>query len=77
MNIEMEEKNELKILKHIQSDIALVKQKILIMEEDINEISSDLHRELNPEFVKRLENIQKQKGIRFSNMKEFDEYFSK
>ncbi|MFZ3077846.1 MAG: hypothetical protein WA139_05290 [Candidatus Aenigmatarchaeota archaeon] len=77
MKLEMEEKPELKILKHIQSDVSLMKQKIIVMEEDINEINSDLHRELNPEFVKKLGSIQSQKGVRFDSMKDFDEYFSK
>lgn len=47
-----------------------------MIEEEVDEISSDLHRKLNPEFMERLENIKKQKGIRFSGMKEIDKYFS-
>lgn len=68
--------SEVKLLRKMQSDISFMKQRILIMEEDIGEISSDLHRELNPEFQNRLEKIQKQKGQRFGSVKEFEEYFS-
>jgi hypothetical protein len=42
----------------------------------INEIDNDIHRELNPEYVNKLEKIQKQKGIRFKSSEEFDAYFS-
>lgn len=67
---------EIKILKNIQSDIALLKQKIISMDDELDAISSDLHRELNPEFLKKLEKIQKQKGVKFGSIKEFEEYFS-
>jgi hypothetical protein len=53
-----------------------MKQKIISMEEEISEINSDLHREINPDFLERLETIQKQKGIRFNSMKEFEDYFT-
>lgn len=68
---------EIKILKQMQNDLSFLKQKIVVIEEEVDAISSDMHRELNPEFVKRLEDIRKQKGVRFNSMKEFDEYFSK
>jgi hypothetical protein len=75
-NIEIEQNPVLEILRLIQSDMTLMKQKIISMEEEISEISSDLHREINPEFLVRLETIQKQKGIRFNSMKEFENYFN-
>lgn len=74
--IEIEEKPVLEILRLIQSDMTLVKQKIISMEEEISEINSDLHREINPEFLERLETIQKQKGIRFNSIKEFEDFFT-
>jgi len=74
--IEIEEKPVLEILRLIQSDMTFMKQKIISMEEEISEINSDLHREINPEFLERLETIQKQKGIRFNSMKEFEDYFT-
>jgi len=52
----------------------------LIMRRLANDVVSlkdkDIHREINPEYLKKLEKIQKQKGIRFSTAEEFDEYFS-
>jgi hypothetical protein len=74
--IEIEEKPVLEILRLIHSDMTFMKQKIISMEEEISEINSDLHREINPEFLERLETIQKQKGIRFNSMKEFEDYFT-
>lgn len=74
-NIKLEKNPVLEILRLIQSDMTFMKQKIISLEEEINEISSDLHREINPEFLERLETIQKQKGIRFNSMKEFEDYF--
>ncbi|MFZ3385187.1 MAG: hypothetical protein WA144_14810 [Candidatus Methanoperedens sp.] len=73
-NIKIEENPVLEILRVIQSDMTFMKQKIISLEEEINEISSDLHREINPEFLERLETIQKQKGIRFNSMKEFEDF---
>jgi len=75
-NIEMEKNHVIEILRLIQSDMTFMKQKIISMEEEISEINSDLHREINPEFLERLEIIQKQKGIRFNSMKEFENYFN-
>ncbi len=69
-------RSEMKVLMQMHHDISFLKQKIVVIEEEIGEISSDLHRELNPEFLNRLEKIQKQKGIRFGSVKEFEKYFS-
>lgn len=44
--------------------------------ETINEIDKDINREINPEYLINLEQIQKQKGIKFKSTKEFDAYFS-
>jgi hypothetical protein len=35
-----------------------------------------IHREINPEYLKKLEQIQKQQSIEFTTAEEFDEYFS-
>jgi hypothetical protein len=34
-----------------------------------------IHREINPEYLKKLEKIQKQQGIKFKTPEEFEEYF--
>lgn len=69
-------KIEIELLKHIQGDIALMKQKVFAIEEEIGEISSDLHREVRPEYLKKLGKIEKSdKRTRFKDMKELDRYF--
>lgn len=70
VNIELEEKPKLKILKHIQSDIAIMKQKIIVIEEEIDAISEDMH-EVRPEYIKKLQKIE-QEG-RFHSFKSIDE----
>jgi hypothetical protein len=35
-----------------------------------------IHREINPEYLNKLEKIQKQQGIKFTTAEEFDAYFS-
>ncbi|MFH0904483.1 MAG: hypothetical protein V1854_04765 [Methanobacteriota archaeon] len=42
----------------------------------INEIDMDIHREVNPQYLIKLEKIKKQKGIKFKTIEEFDAYFS-
>ena len=41
-----------------------------------NGIEGNVHQEVNPEYFKKLEEIQKQKGVRFKNIREFEAYFS-
>jgi hypothetical protein len=41
----------------------------------INETDKDIRREVNPQYLKKLEKIQKQKGIRFKSPEEFEAYF--
>jgi hypothetical protein len=45
------------------------------LEKGINEIDKDIQREVNPQYLKKLEKITKQKGIKFKNIEEFDAYF--
>lgn len=63
------------ILKKIAEDLAFLKDKVVQIETTVNEIGEDIHRELNPEYLKKLEKIQRQKGVRFKDMKEFEDYF--
>ncbi len=58
-------------------DMATLKEQMSRLEIVINEIDQDLHREVNPQYLKKLEKIKKQKGIRFKIIEEFDEYFLK
>ncbi len=46
------------------------------MEIPIKEMDSDIHRKLNPEYVKKLNKIEKEdKRIHFRNIEEFDKHF--
>lgn len=46
------------------------------MEITLNEIDSDIHKKLNPEYVKTLDKIEKEdKRIHFRNIEEFDKHF--
>jgi hypothetical protein len=67
---------ETELLKRVVDDVSSLKEQMTRIEITINEIDNDIHRELNPEYLKKLEKIQKQKGIRFKSSEEFDAYFS-
>ncbi len=68
---------ELAVIRQLQSDVSFLKQRVKTLEAEVSEIDNDVHREINPEFLERLDKIEKQKGIRFNNMKEFDEFMSR
>ncbi len=61
---------EINVLKQIQSDLSFIKQKVSIIEEEVDAISGDIH-ELRPEYVKKLQEIEK-KG-KFLSFKSVDE----
>jgi len=67
---------ETELLRRVVDDVSSLKEQMTRIEITINEIDNDIHRELNPEYLKKLEKIQKQKGIRFKSSEEFDKYFS-
>ena len=67
---------ETELLRRMVDDVASLKEQMTRIEITINEIDNDIHRELNPEYLKKLEKIQKQKGIKFKSAEEFDAYFS-
>lgn len=67
---------EAELLRKVVDDVASLKEQMTRIEIAINEIDNDIHREVNPEYLKKLEKIQKQKGVRFKNAEEFDAYFS-
>lgn len=67
---------ETELLRRMADDVESLKEQMTRIEIAINEIDNDIHREVNPEYLKKLEKIQKQKGIRFKSTEEFDAYFS-
>ncbi len=72
-----DQKSEIEILKNMQDDLSFLKANIVSLKQDVEEISGDIHREVRPEYLKKLEKIEKQKPIKFRNMKELVEFFSK
>ena len=71
------EKDEIEILKHMQEDLSFLKANMVSLKQDVEEISGDIHRKVNQAYLKKLEEIEKQKPIKFKNMKELVEFFSK
>jgi len=70
MEFETNEKLEISILKQIQKDLSFLKQKIVIIEEELDAISSDMHV-LRPEYITKLREIE-EKG-EFYSFKNIDE----
>ena len=64
------------IIRRLADDVVSLKEQMTRIEITLNEIDKDIHREINPEYLIRLEKIQKQQGIRITTAEEFDEYFS-
>ena len=68
--------SEAELLNEIRSDLNFLKEKIIQIEITVNEIDSDVHRKLSPEYVKKLEKIEKEdKRVHFRNIEEFDKHF--
>lgn len=67
---------EAELIRRMADDVAALKVQMTRIEITINEIDQDIHREVNPQYLKKLEKIQKQKGVRFKSAEEFEAYFS-
>ncbi len=67
---------ETELIRRMADDVAALKEQMSRIEVTINEIDMDIHREVNPQYLKKLEKIKKQKGIKFKTIEEFDAYFS-
>lgn len=61
---------EFVILKHIETDLVFIKHKIASMEDEIEAISSDMHK-VRPGYVKKLQTIMKEG--KFSSFKNISE----
>lgn len=64
------------ILRRLADDVVSLKEQMTRIEITLNEIDEDIHREINPVYLEKLEKIQKQQGIKFTTAEEFDDYFS-
>lgn len=69
--------SETAILEEIRNDLNFLKEKVTLIEASLNEIDTDMHKKINPEYAKKLEKIEKEdKRIHFKNIEEFDKRFS-
>jgi len=68
--------SEVEMLKEIMTDLTFLKEKMARIEVTVNEIDKDLHSKPNPEYLKKLEQIENEDSkVRFKNMDEFDRQF--
>ena len=67
---------ETELIRRMADDVAALKEQMSRIEIAIDEIDKDIHREVNPQYLKKLEKIKKQKGVKFKTIEEFDAYFS-
>ncbi len=67
---------EVELIRRMADDVAALKAQMTRIEITIDEIDQDIHKEVNPQYLKKLEKIQKQKGVRFKSAEEFEAYFS-
>lgn len=68
--------SEAEILNEIRNDLNFLKDKIIQIEITVNEIDYDVHKKLNPEYIKKLEKIEKEdKRVHFKDIEEFDRHF--
>lgn len=61
---------EAELLERIVSDLDFLKKKIVVIEEEVDAISSDMH-EVHPEYIKKLQQIEK--NGKFRSFKTIDE----
>ncbi len=67
---------EAELIRRMADDLTALKEQMSRIEIVFNEIDMNMHKEVNPQYLKKLEKIQKQKGIEFKSAEEFDAYFS-
>jgi len=70
MKFPVEDKIEVKLLKEIRDELFFLTKKVIIIEEEVDAISSDLHL-VRPEYVKKLKKIDKEG--KFNSFKSIDE----
>ena len=68
--------SEVEILNEIITDLNFLKEKMVRIEVTVNEIDKDLHSKPNPEYVKKLDQIENEDDkVYFKSMDEFDKQF--
>lgn len=68
---------ESELLKKVAGDVSVLMTKMDGIEQTMNEIDYDLHRDVNPAYLRKLERIQKQKGRKFATIADMDKYLKK
>lgn len=70
MKFPVEDKIEVKLLKEIRDELFFLSKKVIIIEEEIDAISNDIHT-VRPEYIKKLKKIDKEgKFISFKTIGE-------
>ena len=64
---------ETNVLIKIHKDLEFIKQKVVVIDNELEDISKDLHI-VRPEYLKKLEKIQKEKFHSFNSKEEFLEF---
>ncbi|MBI2507401.1 hypothetical protein HYV89_00420 [Candidatus Woesearchaeota archaeon] len=64
---------ENKVLLRIHEDLEFIKQKVIVMDNELEDISKDLHI-VRPEYLKKLEKIQQGKFHSFDSKEKFIEF---
>lgn len=59
MKFPVEDKIEVKLLKEIRDELFFLSKKVIIIEEEIDAISNDIHT-VRPEYIKKLKKIDKE-----------------
>jgi hypothetical protein len=67
---------ETEVLNEIRSHLNFLKEKIIQIEITVNEIDSDVHKKINPIYLKKLDKIEKEDNkVHFKDIEEFDKHF--
>ena len=61
---------EANVLLRIHKDLEFIKQKVIVMDSELEDISKDLHI-VRPEYLKKIEEIQKGKFYSFDSKEKF------
>ncbi len=67
------EKMEANVLLKIHKDLEFIKQKVIVMDNELEDISKDLHI-VRPDYLKKLEKIQRGKFSSFNSKEKFLEF---
>ena len=68
--------SEVEMLNSIMTDLNFLKTKIVEIELTVNEIDSDVHRRVNPEYLEELDQIEKRdKRVHLKSIDDFDQRF--